>query len=109
MKHSIAGAIGRILGNGNPFATFLAEGLVHLTEKALERALRGVALIAEAWLFAEADSGGERAAFMFLVIGSPTASPLTARRPTPMPKRLREALLVWPHRRRLLPDPRSEN
>ena len=40
---------------------------------AAERALRGVALGRRAWLFAGSDRGGERAAFMYSLIG--TAKP----------------------------------
>nr|WP_277753738.1 transposase domain-containing protein [Sphingomonas oligophenolica] len=41
-----------------------------LTNNAAERALRGIALGRKAWLFAGSDRGGERAAFMYTLIGT---------------------------------------
>ena len=52
------------------FARFLDDGRICLTNNAAERALRGVALGRKAWLFAGSDRGGERAAFMYTLIGT---------------------------------------
>jgi transposase len=47
------------------FTCFLTNGRVCLSNNAAERALRGIALGREAWLFAGSDRGGERTAFMY--------------------------------------------
>jgi transposase len=41
-----------------------------LSNNAAERSLRGIALGRRAWLFAGSDRGGERAAFMYTLIGT---------------------------------------
>ena len=41
-----------------------------LTNNAAERALRGIALGRKSWLFVGSDRGGERAAFMYTLIGT---------------------------------------
>lgn len=69
----VAGAIDYMLKDWAAFTWFLADGRVCLTNNAAERALRGVALGRKAWLFAGSDRGGERAAFMYTLIG--TAKP----------------------------------
>jgi hypothetical protein len=69
------------------FTVFLRDGRICLTNNAVERALRGIALGRTAWLFAGSDRGGERAAVVYSLIvtaklndvdpspGSPTCSP----------------------------------
>ena len=52
------------------FSRFLDDGRIRLTNNAAERALRGIALGRKAWLFAGSDCGGERAAFMYSLIGT---------------------------------------
>jgi transposase len=52
------------------FARFLEDGCVCLTNNAAERVLRGVALGRKAWLFCGSDRGGDRAAFMYTLIGT---------------------------------------
>jgi transposase len=66
----VAGAIDYMLKDWPAFARFLTDGRVCLTNNAAERALRGVALGRKAWLFAGSDRGGERAAFMYTLIGT---------------------------------------
>ena len=66
----VAGAIDYMLKDWTAFTRFLADGCVCLTNNAAERALRGVALGRKAWLFAGSDRGGERAAFMYTLIGT---------------------------------------
>ncbi len=66
----VAGAIDYMLKDWAAFARFLADGRICLTNNAAERALRGVALGRKAWLFAGSDRGGERAAFMYTLIGT---------------------------------------
>jgi transposase len=52
------------------FAAFLDDGRIYLTNNAAERALRGIALGRKSWLFVGSDRGGERAAFMYTLIGT---------------------------------------
>ncbi len=66
----VAGAIDYMLKDWPAFTRFLADGRICLTNNAAERALRGVALGRKAWLFAGSDRGGERAAFMYTLIGT---------------------------------------
>ena len=66
----VAGAINYMLKDWLAFTRFLADGRICLTNNAAERALRGVALGRKAWLFAGSDRGGERAAFMYTLIGT---------------------------------------
>ena len=51
-------------------ARFLEDGRICLTDSAVERALRGLALGRKSWLFAGSDRGGDRAAIMYTVIGT---------------------------------------
>ncbi len=66
----VAGAIDYMLKDWTAFVRFLDDGRICLTNNAAERALRGVALGRKAWLFAGSDRGGERAAFMYTLIGT---------------------------------------
>jgi hypothetical protein len=50
------------------FTRFLDDGPICLTNNAAERSLRGIAIGRKAWLFAESERGGERAAAMFILI-----------------------------------------
>jgi len=52
------------------FTRFLEDGRVCLTNNCAERSLRGVALGRKAWLFAGSERGGDRAAFMYSLIGT---------------------------------------
>lgn len=67
----VAKAIGYMFdedGRWEAFTRFLDNGRLCLTNNAAERALRGVALGREAWLFAGSPRGGDRAAFMYSLI-----------------------------------------
>ena len=66
----VASAIDYMLKDWAAFTRFLDDGRVCLTNNAAERALRGIALGRKAWLFAGSDRGGERAAFMYTLIGT---------------------------------------
>ena len=57
-----------MLGDWTAFTRFLADGRIYLTNNAAERALREIALGRKSWLFAGSDHGGQRAAFMYLLI-----------------------------------------
>lgn len=52
------------------FTRFLDDGRVCLTNNAAERSLRGVALGRKSWLLAGSERGGQRAAFMYSLIGT---------------------------------------
>ena len=66
----LAQAMDYMLKRWDAFAGFLADGRVCLTNNAAERALRPVALGRKAWLFAGSDRGGDRAAFIYTLIGT---------------------------------------
>ena len=65
-------------GDGDPLrarslecvATFCEDGRVEMDNNAAERALRTVALGRKNYLFAGSDSGGERAAAIYSLLGS---------------------------------------
>lgn len=52
------------------FTRFLEDGRICLTNNCAERSLRGVALGRKSWLFAGSERGGQRAAFMYSLIGT---------------------------------------
>ena len=66
----VAKAIDYMLKDWAAFTTFLTDGRICLTNNAAERALRGIALGRKSWLFAGSDQGGQRAAFMYTLIGT---------------------------------------
>ena len=66
----VAKAMDYMLKRREGFERFLHDGRICLSNNAAERALRGVALGRRAWLFAGSDRGGERAAFMYTLIGT---------------------------------------
>jgi transposase len=65
---AIAKAIDYMLVRWSGFTRFLEDGRICLTNNAAERALRGLALGRESWLFAGSQRGAERAAFMYTLI-----------------------------------------
>jgi len=70
-KHDpVAKAINYMLADWPAFTAFLGDGRICLTNNAAERALRGIALGRKSWLFAGSDRGGQRAAFMYTLIGT---------------------------------------
>lgn len=66
----LAKAVDYMLTRWGAFTAFLDDGRICLTNNAAERALRGIALGRKSWLFAGSDRGGERAAFMYTLIGT---------------------------------------
>ncbi|MGB3555387.1 MAG: IS66 family transposase [Jannaschia sp.] len=66
----VAKAMDYMLKRWDGFTCFLDDGRVCLTNNAAERALRGIALGRRSWLFVGSDRGGERAAFMYSLIGT---------------------------------------
>jgi len=66
----VAKALDYMLTRWDRFTTFLEDGRVCLTNNAAERSLRGVALGRKSWLFAGSERGGDRAAFMYTLIGT---------------------------------------
>ena len=72
-KHvKVAKAIDYLLSSDHwpSFQRFLEDGRICLTNNCAERSLRGVALGRRSWLFAGSERGGQRAAFMYSLIGS---------------------------------------
>lgn len=66
----VAKAMDYMLTRWQRFTPFLEDGRICLTNNAAERSLRGVALGRKAWLFAGSHRGGDRAAFMYTLIGT---------------------------------------
>jgi transposase len=66
----VAKAMDYMLKDWAAFTAFLTDGRICLTNNAAERALRGIALGRKSWLFAGSDCGGERAAFIYTLIGT---------------------------------------
>ena len=66
----VAKAMDYMLRRWDPFARFLDDGRICLTNNAAERALRGIALGRKSWLFVGSDRGGARAAAMYTLIGT---------------------------------------
>jgi transposase len=69
-KSDVAGAISYALGRWPALLRYCDDGLLELDNNAAERALRAVAIGRKNYLFAGSDSGGERAAAMYSLIGS---------------------------------------
>jgi transposase len=69
-KSDIAGAISYALGRWPALLRYCDDGLLDIDNNAAERALRAVAIGRKNYLFAGSDSGGERAAAMYSLIGS---------------------------------------
>ncbi len=69
-KSEVASAIGYALGRWPALLRYCDDGRVEIDNNAAERALRAVALGRKNYLFAGSDSGGERAAAIYSLIGS---------------------------------------
>jgi hypothetical protein len=69
-KSETAAAIRYALSRWRALARYTDDGLLEIDNNAAERALRCVALGRKNYLFAGADSGGERAAAIYSLIGS---------------------------------------
>jgi transposase len=69
-KSSVASAINYSLGRWTALVRYVDDGHLEIDNNAAERALRAVALGRKNYLFAGADSGGERAAAIYSLIGS---------------------------------------
>ncbi len=69
-KSETAGAIRYALSRWRALTRYTDDGLLEIDNSAAERALRAVALGRKNYLFAGSDSGGERAAAMYSLIGS---------------------------------------
>jgi transposase len=69
-KSDTAAAIHYALARWNALARYLDDGRIELDNSAAERALRAVAVGRRNYLFADSDSGGERAAVFYSLIGS---------------------------------------
>jgi transposase len=69
-KSDLAGAIRYALSRWSALTRYRDDGRVEIDNNAAERALRTVALGRKNYLFAGADSGGERAAAIYSLIGT---------------------------------------
>jgi transposase len=69
-KSDIAAAIGYALGRWPALLRYCDDGLLEIDNNAAERALRAVAIGRKNYLFAGSDTGGERAAVIYSLIGS---------------------------------------
>lgn len=69
-KSDTAQAILYALNRWESFVRYVDDGRIEIDNSAAERALRGVALGRRNYLFAGADSGGQRAAAMYTLIGT---------------------------------------
>jgi transposase len=69
-KSGIASAIHYALARWEALTRFAHDGRIEIDNNAAERALRAVALGRKNYLFAGSDSGGERAAAMYSLIGT---------------------------------------
>ena len=69
-KSDVAGAISYALGRWRALLRYCDDGLLEIDNNAAERALRAVAIGRKNYLFAGSDSGGERAAAIYSLIGS---------------------------------------
>ena len=69
-KSETAAAISYALGRWPALMRYCNDGLLEIDNNAAERALRAVALGRKNYLFAGSDSGGERAAAIYSLIGS---------------------------------------
>jgi transposase len=69
-KSETAGAIRYALAHWRALTRFLDDGLLEIDNNSAERALRCVAMGRKNYLFAGSDSGGERAAILYSLIGS---------------------------------------
>lgn len=69
-KSSVSSAINYSLGRWTALTRYVDDGRLEIDNNAAERALRAVALGRKNYLFAGADSGGERAAAIYSLIGS---------------------------------------
>jgi hypothetical protein len=69
-KSETAGAIRYALSRWRALTRYTDDGLLEIDNSAAERVRRAVALGRKNFLFAGSDSGGERAAAMYTLIGS---------------------------------------
>jgi hypothetical protein len=75
-KSALAEAIGYALNHWAALVRYVADGRIEIDNNAAERALRAVALGRKNYLFAGADTGGDRAAAVYSLIGSAKLSGL---------------------------------
>ena len=69
-KGPLAQAVDYSFNRWQVFMCFLADGRICLSNNAAERALRGIAVGRKNWMFCGSDTGGQRAAVMYTLIGS---------------------------------------
>jgi hypothetical protein len=67
-KSSLAEALRYSLSRWDALTRYTTDGRLDICNNAAERAIRPLALGRKNWMFAGADSGGERAAVMYTII-----------------------------------------
>jgi transposase len=67
-KNPLAKAMDYSLKRWSTFTRFLDDGRICMTNNAVERAVRGIAVSRRNWTFCGSDAGGERAAVIFTLI-----------------------------------------
>jgi transposase len=67
-SNDVAKAMDYMLKRWRAFTRFLDDGRICLSNNAVERGVRGIALGRKSWLFCGSDRGGERAAVMYSLI-----------------------------------------
>jgi transposase len=67
-KSTLAKAIRYVLSRWRALLRYATDGRLEMTNNAAERAIRPLTLGRKNWLFAGADSGGDRAALMYTII-----------------------------------------
>ena len=78
-KCDTAAAIRYSLSRWRALTRYVDDGQLEIDNNVAERALRVVALGRKNFLFAGSDSGGERAAAMYSLLGRPNSTALTRR------------------------------
>jgi hypothetical protein len=69
-KSATAAAIGYALGRWPALTRYCDDGLIEIDNNSAERALRAVALGRKNYLFTGSDSGGDRAAAIYSLVGT---------------------------------------
>jgi len=114
VKSDLAGAIGYALKRWTALTRYRDDGGLEIDNNAAERALRGPVLSRKNFLFAGADSGGERAAVLYTLLQTAKLNDLNPEaylrfvleRIAEQPSNRLDELLPWNYARELARDNR---
>ena len=114
VKSDLAGAIGYALKRWTALTRYRDDGVLEIDNNAAERALRGPVLSRKNFLFAGADSGGERAAVLYTLLQTAKLNDLNPEaylrfvleRIAEQPSNRLDELLPWNYARELARDNR---